>query len=114
MSAEHEHALVMTTTDDPAEAADLAKRLVEERLAACVQVTDVTSTYRWEGAVTSADERLLLIKTRADRVAAVQAFLAEHHSYDVPEIIEVPIASGLPAYLDWIDESVDHPGRGNT
>jgi periplasmic divalent cation tolerance protein len=104
--AEHEYAIVMTTTDEPAEADSLARRLVEERLAACVQVTGVTSTYRWERAVTTADERLLLIKTRADQVAAVRDFLAEHHSYDTPEVIEVPITSGLPDYLGWIDESV--------
>lgn len=103
---EHEHAMVMTATDDPAEADALARRLVEDRLAACVQVTAVTSTYRWEGEVTTGDERLLLIKTRADQVAAVQAFLAEHHSYDTPEVIEVPITSGLPEYLGWIDASV--------
>lgn len=108
---EHEHAIVMSTTDDPAEATTLARELVEQRLAACVQVTGVTSTYRWEGAVTTADERLLLIKTRADMVPAVQAFVAEHHSYDTPEVIEVPISSGLPAYLGWIDDSV---GRGST
>lgn len=106
MATDHQHAIVMTTTDNPAEAAELARCLVEDRLAACVQVTAVTSTYRWEGSVTSADERLLLIKTRADRVAAVQTFLAEHHSYDTPEVIEVPIASGLPDYLGWIDSSV--------
>lgn len=110
MATDHEHAIVLTTTDDPAEAAALARDLVDQRLAACVQVTDITSTYRWEGALTSADERLLLIKTRSDRVAAVQAFLAEHHSYDTPEIVEVAIASGLPDYLGWIDESVDYVG----
>ncbi len=106
MATDHQHAIVMTTTDDPAEAGELARRLVEGRLAACVQVTAVTSTYRWEGEVTNADERLLLIKTRADRVHAVQAFLAEHHSYDTPEVIEVPITSGASDYLGWIDESV--------
>lgn len=106
MATDHQHAIVMTTTDDPAEAAELARRLVEERLAGCVQVTAVTSTYRWEGEVTTADERLLLIKTRADRVAAVEAFLSEHHSYDTPEVIEVPITSGASQYLGWIDESV--------
>lgn len=111
MAPEHEHTIVMTATDDPDQAADLARRLVEGRLAACVQVTGVTSTYRWEGEVTTADERLLLIKTRADRVPAVEAFLAEHHSYDTPEVIEVPIVSGLPGYLGWIDQSV---GRDNT
>lgn len=106
MATDHEHAIVMTTTVDPGEAVALARQLVEGRLAACVQVTSVASTYRWEGEVTTADERLLLIKTRADRVVDVQAFLAEHHSYDTPEMIEVPITSGLPDYLGWIDESV--------
>ncbi len=106
-----EHVVVMTTTDDPEEAAALARGLVEARLAACVQAMPIASTYRWEGAVETADERLLLIKTRADQVEAVQAFLTEHHSYDTPECVVVPVVGGLPAYLSWIDDSV---GRAST
>ena len=106
-----EHVVVMTTTDDPEEATALARGLVEARLAACVQAMPIASTYRWEGAVETADERLLLVKTRADRVEAVEAFLAEHHSYDTPECVVVPVVDGLPAYLAWLDESV---GRDRT
>ena len=106
-----EHVVVMTTTDDPEEAAALAPGLVEARLAACVQAMPIASTYRWEGEVETADERLLLVKTRADRVEAVEVFLAEHHSYDTPECVVVPMVGGLPAYLAWIDESV---GRSST
>jgi periplasmic divalent cation tolerance protein len=106
-----EHVVVMTTTDDPEEAAALARGLVEARLAACVQAMPIASTYRWEGAVETADERLLLIKTRADRVDDVKAFLGEHHSYDTPECVVVPMVDGLPAYLAWLDDSV---GRGST
>ena len=106
-----EHVVVMTTTDDPQEAAALARGLVEARLAACVQAMPSASTYRWEGAVETSDERLLLVKTRADRVDAVKAFLTEHHSYDTPECVVVPVVGGLSAYLAWLDESV---GRAST
>ena len=106
-----EHVVVMTTTDDPEEAATLARGLVEARLAGCVQAMPIASTYRWEGAVETADERLLLIKTRSDRVDDVKTFLGEHHSYDTPECVVVPVVDGLPAYLAWLDESV---GRAST
>ena len=109
--SEAEHVVVMTTTDDPEEAATLARALVEARLAACVQAMPIASTYRWEGVVETADERLLLIKTRADRVDEVKALLDERHSYDVPECVVVPVTEGLPSYLAWIDGSV---GRTST
>lgn len=111
MSTDAEHVVVMTTTDDPDEAAALARALVEARLAACVQAMPIASTYRWEGAVETADERLLVIKTRADRVDEVKAFLDEHHSYDTPECVVVPVVDGLAGYLAWVDESV---GRTST
>lgn len=107
MSAEAEHVVVMTTTDDPAEAEALARALVEARLAACVQAVPIASTYRWEGAVETADEHLLLVKTRADCADRVKAFLDEHHSYDTPECVVVPVVDGLPAYLAWVDGSVE-------
>lgn len=104
--SETEHVVVMTTTDDPDEAAALARALVDARLAACVQAMPITSTYRWEGVVETADERLLLVKTRADRVEEVKAHLGAHHSYDTPECVVVPVTDGLPPYLGWIDASV--------
>jgi periplasmic divalent cation tolerance protein len=100
------YALVMTTTDSSAEAESLARALVEARLAACVQLTPIVSHYVWEGEATRAEETLLLIKTRADRVAAVTTFIEERHSYATPEVVAIPIESGSAAYLRWIDHAV--------
>jgi periplasmic divalent cation tolerance protein len=96
--------MVMTTVDDEAAATALAHGLVEAGLAACVQLLPIRSVFRWEGAVTETGELLLLVKTRTDRYAAVESFLAERHGYDVPEIVRVPITAGLAPYLAWVDE----------
>ncbi|MBS3895931.1 divalent-cation tolerance protein CutA [Silanimonas sp.] len=90
----------------PADAADrLARLLVEQRLAACVQaLPGLRSTYRWAGSVTQADETLLLIKTSAARYAALERTLAAHHPYELPEILAVDASAGLPAYLRWLAE----------
>ena len=84
-------------------ALQLARELVEHRLAACVQVLPgMTSTYRWDGAIEQAEEVLLLAKSWDDRVEAVVATLQSRHPYEVPEIMAVPAAGGLAAYLDWV------------
>jgi periplasmic divalent cation tolerance protein len=90
----------------PVSAADrLARLLVEERLAACVQaLPGLRSTYRWEGALEQSDETLLLIKTTADRYPALERTLAAHHPYEVPQVLAVDAAAGLPAYLRWLAE----------
>ncbi len=106
MAAEPTYSMVISTTDSAAEADALAKALVERRLAACVQRTPIVSHYVWDGEATTADEILLLIKTRSDRLDEIRSFIDEHHSYDSPELIELPIVSGLPGYLAWIDEWV--------
>lgn len=95
----------------PAEHADrLARHLVEERLAACVQaLPGVRSTYRWDGELQQATETLLLVKTTADRYAALERTLAAHHPYELPEILAVDAAAGLPAYLRWL---ADETRRG--
>ncbi|MDR2838946.1 MAG: divalent-cation tolerance protein CutA, partial [Azonexus sp.] len=83
----------------------IALAVVEEKLAACVNLLPrVQSIYRWQGAVESASEVPLWIKTTADRYAALEARIRELHPYDVPEIIAVPINQGLPAYLKWLAE----------
>lgn len=86
------------------DAADrIATALVEERLAACVSVLPgVRSVYRWEGALQRDDEVLLLAKTAPGRLQALIARVAELHPYELPEVIAVESAGGLPAYLDWI------------
>ncbi len=93
--------LVMTTCGNMEDARNLARGLVEEHLAACVQMQQITSVYRWQGDVQEDPEILLFIKTRADLYPAVEAYLQAHHPYDVPEIVQVPITHASPAYLRW-------------
>ena len=103
-SVEAAHCMAMTTIDDEAAAAALARAIVEQRLGACVQIAGVRSVYSWEGAVEESPELLLLVKTRADRYDELEAFIRAHHSYDVPEILQVPIVQGFAPYLAWMDE----------
>lgn len=88
------------------EAGELAESLVNERLAACVQIgANVTSVYRWREKIEKADERLLLIKTRRSLFREVEAAIRARHPYDVPEIIALPILDGHAPYLAWIAET---------
>lgn len=97
--------LVLSTCPDPQTADVLARSLVEERLAACVNVLPgVVSTYRWQGAVERADEVMLLIKTTADRQDALIERLQALHPYELPEAVAVEAVGGLAAYLAWVAE----------
>jgi periplasmic divalent cation tolerance protein len=99
--------LLISTVSSREEAHTIAKALVSERLAACVNIAgEVESVYRWNGDVEKAQEFMMLIKTTGDRFGAVMERLKELHSYEVPELIQVPIENGLPEYLEWISESV--------
>jgi periplasmic divalent cation tolerance protein len=111
--SELEVRVVLVTAPDEKTAADLARCLVGERLAACVNVVPgVRSIYRWQGAVEEAAEILLVIKTRADRCPALRSRVRELHPYDVPEVLELPASGGSPAYLDWVRaESAEEPAR---
>ena len=97
--------LVLVTCANTGEAKRIAHAVVEDRLAACVNILPgaVTSIYRWEGKVESARERLLLIKTSRKRLAKLQAAVERLHSYDVPEFIALPIAAGSRTYLAWLE-----------
>jgi periplasmic divalent cation tolerance protein len=106
------YSIVMTTTDSRDEAELLARSLVAERLAACVQLLPIVSHYVWEDRPTRSEEILLLVKTAAARVPAVTDYIEAHHSYDTPEVIAVPVESGSVRYLGWIDGSVDVGGAG--
>lgn len=98
--------LVLTTYPDAAGAEVLARTLVRERLAACVNVLPrMTSIYIWEGEENRGEEHQLLIKTRAACFDALAARIRELHPYEVPELIASPVVRGLDAYLNWIDES---------
>jgi periplasmic divalent cation tolerance protein len=88
---------------DDASAQALADALVGERLAACVsRLPGVRSTYRWQGAVTTDSEQLLLIKTTAARFEAMKARLLALHPYELPELVGVPVTQAHDAYLDWV------------
>ena len=95
--------VVLLTAPDAATAERLARALVEERLAACVNlVPGVRSVYRWQGQVEDASEFLLVAKTRADRSAALALRVRELHPYELPEVLELAVPGGSAEYLDWV------------
>jgi periplasmic divalent cation tolerance protein len=99
--------LVLTTCADAAEARQLAAHLLERKLAACVNtVEQIASTYRWRGQIEQAHESLLLIKTTEERYAALEQAIRARSSYDVPEVLALPIAGGSAHYLEWLVASV--------
>ncbi|HVQ28726.1 MAG TPA: divalent-cation tolerance protein CutA [Vicinamibacteria bacterium] len=102
-----ERVLVLSTVGSAEDAQRVATGLVEQGLAACVNVVPgVTSVYRWKGAVDRASEVLLLIKTRSERFEAVRQALVALHPYELPEIIALPIEAGHAPYLAWLDDGV--------
>ena len=99
--------IVLCTAGSEEEARKIAQHLVERRLAACVNIVpQIESIYRWEGKVESSREWLLLIKTTAERFAAVRAAIQELHSYDLPECVALAIEDGSSGYLQWLENSV--------
>jgi periplasmic divalent cation tolerance protein len=102
-----DYLLVYCTCPDTVVAEGIAETLVAERLAACVNIVPgLTSVYRWQGAVERAAEGLLLIKTTTGRYPVLEERLRALHPYELPEIVAVSLVRGLPAYLDWLNESV--------
>ncbi|MFD9908590.1 divalent-cation tolerance protein CutA [Streptomyces sp. NPDC059063] len=94
---------VLTTTDTADKADTLARGAIEARLAACAQINGpVTSVYRWDGAVETAREWQLLLKTTDQRYEALESWLRQAHDYETPEIIATPVTRGSAAYLDWV------------
>lgn len=103
--------LVHTTCPDEAVAERITLALLEQRLAACVnRLPAVRSSYRWQGRIESAREFPLLIKTTRARYPALESAIRELHPYELPEIVALPVAAGLPAYLRWVVEQVE-PSR---
>jgi len=99
--------VVLTTCASLEEARHIAQALVERRLAACVNILpQVESVYRWKGEVETAPEWLLMIKTTEGVFDRLREAIAELHSYEVPECIEIAITEGSAAYLNWIEEAV--------
>jgi periplasmic divalent cation tolerance protein len=101
--------VVLTTCSSEEEARRVALRLVEARLAACAAVTPgVTSFYHWKGSLEESREWSLTLKTSRDRFDALVRELQRIHSYEVPEIVALPILDGSHAYLEWIDRELGH------
>jgi periplasmic divalent cation tolerance protein len=95
--------LVITNLPDAETAGRLAQRLIEKQAAACVnQLAPCTSTYRWQGSIETAAEVPLLIKTTRAAYPRLEQLIRAAHPYELPEIIAVPVTTGLPAYLDWV------------
>ena len=95
--------ICLSTCPDRASADRIASALVAERLASCVNIVPgLVSTYRWQGHIERDDELLLVIKTMPDRLEALRARLLELHPHELPELLAVEAAYGLPAYLDWV------------
>lgn len=112
MTQPDERFVVLSTAPDDDTAEEIAARLVAERLAACVNVLPgLRSYYWWNGAVQVDTEVQLLIKTDGVHLPALVEWLSEEHPYDCPEIVALPIAAGLSAYLEWIRDALeDSPG----
>jgi len=112
-SAGARHAvLVLTTWPADRDPAPLARTLVDERLAACVNVLPaMRSYYRWQGSLQEDAEHQVVLKTTADRVHALRARLHTLHPYDVPEFLVLPVSDGSKGYLDWLVESVEPPDQ---
>ena len=103
--------IVLTTCDTAKEAAKLARHLVDLRVAACVNILPKgRSVYRWNGKLEEAAEQLLMIKTRRDLFSSLRTEIEKLHSYEVPEIIAIPVVEGSDAYLGWIDQELTAPG----
>lgn len=105
--ADQEAVVVLCTAPDDGPAETLARMLVQERLAACVnRIPGVVSNFRWEGRVEEDREVLLVIKSTRGRLAALTARIKALHPYELPEVVAVPVIGGLDAYLGWVRDSV--------
>lgn len=101
-----EYQIILNTCPDMSAATNIANTLIDEGLAACVNIIPgLTSIYKWQGQRETGTEVLLMIKTRTRLYSQVESRIVSLHSYELPEIISVPIEHGLKGYLDWIDNS---------
>lgn len=98
--------VVMTTVSNREQAEKLARSVLEARLAACVQIQDITSFYWWDGKINRDAEQLLYLKTTADKYPALEAHLVANHSYDTPEVLRLPVEAGFEKYLRWMEKEI--------
>ena len=103
----NEHCIIFITAGSKEEAEKLSRGMVEKKLAFCVNtVPSILSTYHWEGKLHVDEEILLIVKTRKEKYSTLENWVKQQHSYDVPEIISLPVQKGLPEYLKAIDDWV--------
>jgi len=108
VSADQKFVIVLTTLPADGDAEQFASRLVEEKLAACVNLLPaMRSVYRWKNGVERADERQCVIKTTVQCIGPLEALVRALHPYDVPEFVVIPIIQGSAAYLSWLTESTN-------
>ena len=106
--AKKQHIIALNTCPDEQTAGTIANKLVEQGLAACVNIVPaIKSVYQWQGKIEQDNEILLIIKTRRDVFSRLEDLVRELHPYELPEIVAVPIDTGLKEYLNWMDESLD-------
>lgn len=112
MKSANAFTLVLVTAPDRGVARDLARRALQARLVACANlVPGIESHYWWQGRLERGREILIFFKTRAAKLAALERLVLEHHPYDTPEIICVPLTRGTPRYLQWITDSLNAAGH---
>jgi len=105
--------VVLINAASAEQALEIARAVVEERLAACANIiSPIRSIYRWHDAVQDETEHMMLVKTRAELFAKLELRVKELHSYEVPEIVALPIVEGAQSYLDWVFESTAAAPRG--
>jgi periplasmic divalent cation tolerance protein len=109
MNSDMSAVFVQVTAGSAEEAWTIARALVERKLAACAQVFPIRSCYEWQGEIQDDSEVMIFVKSRLDLYSEIEACVKELHSYDVPEILALPVVAGSEGYLRWIDDVV---GRG--
>jgi periplasmic divalent cation tolerance protein len=103
MQREEGYCILLNTCPGDEAAEKLAESIINSRLAACVQIMPIRSFYEWNGEIHRDEERLLIMKTTVSCYKQLEEFIVKHHPYEIPEIAQVPIESGLQRYFDWID-----------
>ncbi len=105
------NSLVLITTSTYKEADDLTQRLLKQRLAACINLLPVTSHHWWKNKIENTDETLMIVKTQPRLIKQIVTLVQKYHTYEVPEIIALPINQGNPEYLAWIKEALKPSGE---